>query len=312
MSVFGLHLLALALWIPAALHTPILWGVGITAYLFGLRHAWDADHIAVIDNTVRKLLNLKRPAYGVGMFFSIGHSSVVFLMAVAAAIIGKALLDNQDGIGAAGGWVGPFVAGAYLITVGIVNLYSMSRILRSGHDETHHHGGFLARLIAPLTALVNRQWQVIPLGFLMGLGFDTASEVALLALAGSAGQQGLGWAAILSLPLLFAAGMTLLDTLDGVAMAHAYGWALHNPKAKRTYNVLVTGLSGAIALIIGVVTLSQWAGEHFGQHFPAAGRALAAVQDVNVSPLGFWLAGLTLALFVVAQLMLRRRRQEAL
>ncbi|OLV19173.1 HoxN/HupN/NixA family nickel/cobalt transporter [Deinococcus marmoris] len=308
LSVFGLHLLAIALWIPAALHAPILWGVGLTAYLFGLRHAWDADHIAVIDNTVRKLLNLKRPAYGVGMFFSIGHSSVVFLMAAAAAIIGKALLDNQDGIGTVGGWVGPFVAGAYLITVGIVNLYSVSRILRSGHDGNHHHGGFLARLIAPLTALVNRQWQVIPLGFLMGLGFDTASEVALLALAGSAGQQGLGWAAILSLPLLFAAGMTLLDTLDGVAMAHAYGWALHNPKAKRTYNVLVTGLSGAIALIIGVVTLSQWAGEHF----PGAERELAAVQNVDVSPLGFWLAGLTLALFVVAQLLFRRRRQEAL
>ncbi|CAM3163598.1 Nickel/cobalt efflux system [Deinococcus saxicola] len=313
LSVFGLHLLALALWIPAALHTPVLWGVGITAYLFGLRHAWDADHIAVIDNTVRKLLSLKRPAYGVGMFFSVGHSSVVLLMAVAAAIIGKALLNNHDGVGAAGGWVGPFVAGAYLITVGIVNLYSVSRILRSRHDETHHHGGhshggLLARLIAPLTALVGRQWQVIPLGFLMGLGFDTASEVALLALAGSAGQQGLGWAAILSLPLLFAAGMTLLDTLDGVAMAHAYGWALHNPKAKRLYNVLVTGLSGSIALIIGVVTLSQWAGEHFS----AAARAMAAVQNVDVSPLGFWLAGLTLALFVVARLVFRRRRQEAL
>lgn len=302
--VLALHVLALALWVPAALHTPLLWGVGLTAYLFGLRHAWDADHIAVIDNTVRKLLTLGRPAYGVGLSFSLGHSAVVFLMAVAAAVIGKALLGAQEGIGTFGGWVGPFVAGAYLITVAAVNLYAALRIARAGDDHTHQHGGMLARLIAPLTRLVNRQWHVLPLGFLMGLGFDTASEVALLALSGTAAQQGLGWAAILSLPLLFAAGMTLLDTLDGVAMTHAYGWALHNPRTKRTYNLLVTGLSGVIALVIGVVTLAQWAGEHF----PAAANALASLQDVDVSPLGFWLAGLTLMLFAGAQLWVRRKR----
>ena len=299
-SVFGLHLLALTLWIPAAVHTPLLWGVGLTAYLFGLRHAWDADHIAVIDNTVRKLLRLNRPAYGVGLFFSLGHSAVVFLLAVVAAVIGKALLGFQSSIGVFGGWVGPFVAGAYLMTVAVVNLASAYRVWRTGDDHAHehHHGGLLARLIAPLTALVSRQWQVLPLGFLMGLGFDTASEVALLALAGSAAQQGLSVAAILSLPLLFAAGMTLLDTLDGVAMTHAYSWALDNPGARRSYNLLVTGVSGAVALVIGVVTLSQWAGGHFS----AATQALSALQNVDVSPLGFWLAGVTLALFVVARL----------
>ncbi|ABF43788.1 high-affinity nickel-transporter (plasmid) [Deinococcus geothermalis DSM 11300] len=302
--VLLLHGLALVLWVPAALHAPLLWGVGFTAYLFGLRHAWDADHIAVIDNTVRKLLTLGRPAYGVGLSFSLGHSAVVFLMAVAAAIVGKALLGAQEGIGAFGGWVGPFVAGAYLVTVAAVNLSSALQILRAGDEPGHQHSGLLARLIAPLTRLVSWQWQVLPLGFLMGLGFDTASEVALLALSGTAAQQGLSWAAILSLPLLFAAGMTLLDTLDGVAMAHAYGWALHNPRSKRTYNLLVTGLSGVIALVIGVVTLAQWAGEHF----PAAEASLAALQDVDVSPLGFWLAGLTLLLFVAAQLWTRARR----
>jgi len=307
--VLALHFLALILWIPTASHTPLLWGIGLTAYLFGLRHAWDADHIAVIDNTVRKLLNLKRPAYGVGFCFSLGHSTVVFLMAAAAAVIGKALIGAQDQIGVIGGWIGPFVAGAYLITVAVVNLHSVWRMARSGEAEHHHHGGLLARLIAPLTALVSRQWQVVPLGFLMGLGFDTASEVTLLALAGNAAQQGLSWTAILSLPLLFAAGMTLLDTLDGAAMAHAYGWAQHNPRAKRTYNLLVTGLSGLIALVIGVVSLSQWAGDHF----PAAARALAALQNIDVSPLGFWLAGLTLVLFIVASLRYRQRilRQQA-
>lgn len=304
--VLGLHTLALCLWIPAALQSPLLWGVGVTAYLLGLRHAWDADHIAVIDNTVRKLLTLGRPAYGVGLFFSLGHSSVVFLMALAAAVIGKALLGAQDGIGAVGGWVGPFVAGAYLVTVALVNLTAAWRIARSGDDHAHSHGGLLARLIAPLTRLVSRQWQVLPLGFLMGLGFDTASEVALLALSGTAAGQGLGWAAVLSLPLLFGAGMTLLDTLDGVAMTHAYGWALHDPRKKRAYNLLVTGLSGVIAFAIGFVTLSQWAGEHF----PAAARALAALQNVDVSPLGFWLAGLTLALFAAASVAYRQRRRS--
>ena len=299
-GVLALHLLALLLWVPAALHTPLLWGVGLTAYLFGLRHAWDADHIAVIDNTVGKLLRLERPAHGVGLFFSLGHSAVVFLLALVAAVIGKALLGFQGRISVFGGWVGPLVAGAYLLSVATVNLVSAFRVWQGG-DHAHHHGGFLARLIAPLTALVDRQWQVLPLGFLMGLGFDTASEVALLALAGSAAQQHLSVAAVLSLPLLFAAGMTLLDTLDGVAMTHAYSWALDNPGAKRSYNLLVTGVSGALALIIGVVTLSQWAGEHFS----AAARWPAALQNVDVSPLGFWLAGVTLLVFVVASLKYR-------
>lgn len=285
------HVLALLFLIPAALHTPLLWGLGLTAYLFGVRHAWDADHIAVIDNTIRKLLTLGRPADGVGLFFSLGHSSVVLLMGVAAALIGQALLGAQDGLGTFGGWVGPFVAGAYLMTVAVVNLYSAWRIGTGRHDAHEHlHGGLLARLIGPLTRLVSRQGQVFPLGFLMGLGFDTASEVALLALAGSAAQQGLGWTAILSLPLLFAAGMSALDTLDGLAMAHAYRWALVNPQAKRSYNLLITALSGLIALIIGAVTLLQWAQAHLHLRI-----GVAAAWDV--SPLGFWLAGLTLVLF---------------
>ncbi|GGR19646.1 HoxN/HupN/NixA family nickel/cobalt transporter [Deinococcus ruber] len=296
-AVLGIHLLALLLWIPSALHTPLLWGVGLTAYLFGLRHAWDADHIAVIDNTVRKLLLLGRTAHGVGLFFSIGHSAVVFLLSLAAAVIGKALLARQDQIGVLGSWVAPLVSGAYLLTVAFVNLASAYRVARSGHDHphAHHHGGLLSRLISPLTRVVSRQWQVLPLGFLMGLGFDTASEVALLALAGGAAQQGLSLLAILSLPLLFAAGMTLLDTLDGVAMTHAYAWALDNPRAKRGYNLLVTGVSGAVALTIGSVTLSQWAEAHFA----GAARTFAFVQKVDVSPLGFWLAGLTLGAFVI-------------
>lgn len=294
--VLGLHGLALALWIPSARHTPLLWGVGLSAYLFGLRHAWDADHIAVIDNTVRKLLLSGRPAHGVGLFFSLGHSTVVFLLAAVAAVIGKALLSFQGQIADFGGWVGPAVAGVYLLAVALVNLASARRLWQSGLDHAHHHGGLLARLITPLTRLVSTQGQAFSLGFLMGLGFDTASEVALLALAGNAAQHGLEIAAVLALPLLFAAGMTLLDTLDGVAMTHAYSWALDHPQAKRTYNLLVTGLSGAVALLIGLVTLSQWAADHFVW----AAQTLAAVQKIDVTWLGFGLTAVVLALSVAA------------
>ncbi|MEW6421294.1 MAG: high frequency lysogenization protein HflD, partial [Deinococcota bacterium] len=190
--------------------------------------------------------------------------------------------------------------GAYLVTVAAVNLSSALQILRAGDEPGHAHGGLLARLITPLSRLVSWQWQVLPLGFLMGLGFDTASEVALLALSGTAAQQGLSWAAILSLPLLFAAGMTLLDTLDGVAMTHAYGWALHNPRTKRTYNLLVTGLSGVVALVVGVVTLGVWA----AGHFPAL-SGLRGLEALDLAPLGFGLTGAAGLLFLVA--VLRRK-----
>ncbi|WP_102126846.1 HoxN/HupN/NixA family nickel/cobalt transporter [Deinococcus planocerae] len=301
LAVLALHVLALGLLVPSALAEPLVWGLGLTAYLFGVRHAWDADHIAVIDNTVRKLLTLGRPAYGVGLFFSLGHSSVVLLMAIAAAVIGRALLGAQEEIGVFGGWVGPFVAGVYLLLVAGFNLHAVWRTLQ-GRDEGHHHG-LLARVIAPLTRLVSRQWHVLPLGFLMGLGFDTASEIALLALAGQAGQDHLGWSAILALPLLFGAGMTLFDTLNGAFMTHAYAWALDRPGAKRVYNLLITGLSGVLALVVGVVTLAAWVGEHF----PSA-RALSAWEAVDISPLGFWLAGVALVLFLTAQVWSRWRR----
>lgn len=306
--VLALHLLALALLVPSARLQPLMWGLGLTAYLFGLRHAWDADHIAVIDNTVRKLLVLNRSPHGVGLFFSLGHSSVVLLMSVAAAFVGRALLDAQEEIGLFGSWVGPFVAGTYLLLVAGFNLSAAWRMGR-GAPRAHHHGGLLARGLAPLTRLVDQPWHVFPLGLLMGLGFDTASEVALLALAGQAGQQGLSWAAILALPLLFGAGMTLFDTLNGAFMTHAYAWALDRPGARRVYNLLITGLSGLIALVIGGVTLGQWAGEHLlTEPPPAVAAPLAALQTVDVSALGFGLAGLALALFGAAQVWTRIRR----
>lgn len=292
-AVTLIHLLAALLWVSAGVHAPLVWGLGVTAYLLGLRHAWDADHIAVIDNTARHFLQLGRPAYGIGLVFSLGHSAVVVVLCVVVTVIGQALLGAQGRVGTFGGWVGPLVAGVYLLSIAVLNLSATVRWAQ-GHAPGHVHGGLLSRLISPLTAMVSRPWHVLALGFLMGLGFDTASEVAALALAGNAAQHALSWAAVLSLPLLFMAGMTLLDTLDGAAMTHAYAWALNQPQARRRYNLLVTGLSGGTALVIGVISLGQWA----GAHFPAAARSLAAVRDTDVSPLGAGLSGAVLALFL--------------
>ena len=303
--VLVLHLLGALFLVLASSKAPLLLGLGLTAYGFGMRHAWDADHIAVIDNTTRKLLELGRKPHGVGFFFSIGHSSVVFLLSIAAGFLGQKLLGHNSAIAAFGGWVGPLVAGVYLLLVSFFNLRfcvaNLKNIQGHAHSHSHMNGGLLSRLLGPLLKLVTKAWHVVGLGFLMGLGFDTASEVALLALSAGAAQQGISWFGILSLPLLFAAGMTLLDTLDGVFMTHAYGWAQVDARAKQRYNLMVTGLSGALALVIGSVSLLQWFSAHFVR--------LTLVDGIDLSSLGFWLAGSCLVLFCLANTFYTQRNK---
>ncbi len=224
-------------------------GVGITAYTLGLRHAFDADHIAAIDNTTRKLVAEGQQPLTVGFWFSLGHSTVVF---AAAALLAAGVHVLGGGMG---GVIGPMVSGTFLLAIGVLNLILLVGIVRAT-DAGKPPSGLMTRFYGRATRAVRRPWQMYPLGVLFGLGFDTATEIALLATAGSAAAGGLPAASIMCLPLLFAAGMSLLDTIDGVFMNFAYGWAGASPERRRLYNLTITGLSVAVALVIGSIQLA--------------------------------------------------------
>jgi high-affinity nickel-transport protein len=245
-------------------------GLGITAYLFGLRHAFDADHIAAIDNTTRKLMTDGHKPKSVGFWFAMGHSTIVLVMAllviVGARAVG-ALVDDKSPTRHALGFAGTLASGLFLYLIAGMNIIALIGISRAftklrrgaySDDELEaalNDRGFLARLLRPIMNRIKRPVQIYPVGALFGLGFDTATEVALLALAGTGASAGLPWYAVLVLPLLFAAGMSLMDTLDGLLMTAAYDWAFTAPVRKIYYNLTVTGLSIAVALLIGSIEL---------------------------------------------------------
>jgi high-affinity nickel-transport protein len=246
-------------------------GVGITAYTLGLRHAFDADHIGAIDNTTRKLMNEGQRPLSVGFFFSLGHSTIVFALGILVSIgvrgLSGAVSNHSSTLHKATGLVGPVVSGSFLFLIGILNLIilvSIVRIfrrMRQGEfneaelQEQLDRRGFMNRFYGRATRAVKKPWHMYPLGILFGLGFDTATEVALLVLAGAAAGSGLPWYAILCLPILFAAGMSLFDTIDGAFMNFAYGWAFSKPIRKIFYNITITGLSVAVALAVGTIEL---------------------------------------------------------
>ena len=246
-------------------------GVGITAYTLGLRHAFDADHIGAIDNTTRKLMNDGQRPLSVGFFFSLGHSTIVFALAllITAGVRGLSGAVENDGsfLHQATGLIGPAISGSFLFAIGILNLFILISIfgvfrrMRQGEfDEAEleqqlDSRGFMNRFLGRATRAITKPWQMYPLGCLFGLGFDTATEVALLLIAGGAAASGLPFYAILCLPILFAAGMSLFDTIDGAFMNFAYGWAFSQPIRKIYYNLTVTGLSVAVALLIGTIEL---------------------------------------------------------
>ena len=247
--------------------------LGGLAYTFGLRHAFDADHISAIDNTTRKLLQSGRKPVGVGFFFSLGHSTVVFLIAVALGLAVKWIVQGVVADGGElrniGGVVGTSVSGVFLVLIGIVNLVILVDVVRVyrrmrrgefDRDGLEHElisGGVMTRLFGRIFRVIDHSWQMYPVGFLFGLGFDTASEVALLAISAGAAAQGVPFGAVVSLPLIFAAGMSLMDTLDGALMSNAYSWAFASPIRKVFYNLTVTSLSVFVALFVGVVELAQ-------------------------------------------------------
>ena len=268
-----LHVLGWGLLLAYGAQHPGFLALGGLAYTFGLRHAFDADHISAIDNTTRKLLQQGHKPVGVGFFFSLGHSTVVFVIAVALGLAVKTIVQGvvtgSGELRSVGGAVGTLVSGGFLILIGVMNLLillDLIRVYRKMHRGEYNRegletelvaGGLMTRLFGRMFSLVDKSWHLYPIGFLFGLGFDTASEVALLAISAGAAAQGLPFTAVISLPLIFAAGMSLMDTTDGAFMSKAYSWAFASPIRKVFYNLTVTSLSVFVALFVGVFELAQ-------------------------------------------------------
>jgi nickel/cobalt transporter (NiCoT) family protein len=297
-------------------------GIGITAYTLGMRHAFDADHISAIDNTTRKLMADKQRPLSVGFCFSLGHSSVVFVLALLLSLGVRAVVgpvkNHASSLHQVTSIVGTSVSGTFLYIIAAINivvLIGIVKIFRSMRrgtfdeaelEEQLSNRGFLNRIFGRLMRSITRPWQMYPVGILFGLGFDTASEVALLVLAGTGAASGLPWYAILCLPVLFAAGMSLLDTIDGSFMNFAYGWAFSKPVRKVYYNITITGLSVAVALIIGTVEFLGLIATELG----LGGPFWTWVSGLNINTLGFVIVGLFIGTWAVALLVWRLARVE--
>ncbi|MFE9446762.1 HoxN/HupN/NixA family nickel/cobalt transporter [Streptomyces sp. NPDC006739] len=298
-------------------------GLGVTAYVLGMRHAFDADHIAAIDNTTRKLLNDGQRPLSVGFFFSLGHSSVVFLLALLFALGVRSLVgpvkDDGSALHQTLGLIGTSVSGVFLYVIAAFNLVTLVGVLKvfrrmrtGAHSEAELEaelnagGGVMTRILGRATRAVGKPWHMYPLGFLFGLGFDTATEVSLLFLAAGAAGSGIPWYAILCLPVLFAAGMSLLDTIDGSFMNFAYSWAFSNPVRKVFYNITITGLSVAAALLIGTVELLSIAAQKLSLH----GLFWDWVAAIDLNSVGYAVVALFVVTWVAALLIWRYGRIE--
>ena len=274
LALFNIVAWGLALGASAAY--PILLPTAFLAYTFGLRHAVDADHIAAIDNSTRKLMQDGQRPVGVGLFFSLGHSTIVVALTVLVAI-SAGIISAIPSLQQVGGLIGTAVSGTFLLVIGAINLvvlvdiYKMFREVRTGGSYSEesledflNNRGLLARLLRPALRLIRKSWHMYPLGILFGLGFDTASEVALLGLAATSGAGHIPVAFILILPALFAAGMCTIDATDGILMLGAYGWAYVKPIRKLYYNLNITLVSVIIAFVIGGIEILSIIANHFG------------------------------------------------
>ncbi|MCL6550698.1 MAG: HoxN/HupN/NixA family nickel/cobalt transporter [Acidothermus cellulolyticus] len=297
-------------------------GIGVTAYTLGLRHAFDADHISAIDNTTRKLMNDGQRPLSVGFFFSLGHSTVVFalafLLSIGVRTIVGSVKNENSSLHHYTGLIGTTVSGTFLYVIAILNIVILAGIIKvfremrrgvydeAALEEQLNNRGFMNRILGRVMRSITKPWQMYPLGLLFGLGFDTATEVALLVLAGSATASGLPWYAILCLPILFAAGMSLLDTIDGSFMNFAYGWAFSKPVRKIYYNLTITGLSVAVALIIGTAELLSILAEQL----QLSGGFWDWVSNLDLNTLGFVIVGLFAAVWAVALIVWKVGRVE--
>jgi high-affinity nickel-transport protein len=297
-------------------------GIGVTAYTLGMRHAFDADHIAAIDNTTRKLISEGKRPLSVGFWFSLGHSTVVFglafVLSVGVRSLAGPLRNGSSGVHQAAGWIGTLVSGTFLYAIAVINvvilfgIIAVFREMKSGrYDELELERqlasrGLMNRFLGRLTKTVSKPEQMYPVGVLFGLGFDTATEVALLVLAGGAASAALPWYAILCLPILFAAGMSLLDTIDGSFMNFAYSWAFSKPVRKVFYNITITALSVTVALVIGTIEL----GGLFASRLGLSGVFWSWFENININLLGFVIVAMFVATWVIALAIWRLGRIE--
>jgi nickel/cobalt transporter (NiCoT) family protein len=302
---------------------PVLLGTAFLAYAFGLRHAVDADHIAAIDNVTRKLMQDGERPLGTGLYFSLGHSTVVVLASIAVALTAGALQGRLEAFRAVGGVIGTLVSAAFLFVVAGANLailcsvYRTFRIVRRGgtYEEDDLNAvlaqrGFLGRLFGPMFRLVSRSWHMYPLGFLFGLGFDTASEIGLLGISAAEASKGLPIWSIMVFPALFTAGMALVDTTDGVLMVGAYDWAFAKPIRKLYYNLTITFISVLVAVLIGGIEALGLIADRFSLEGPFW-NFISTLND-NFGSLGYLIIGIFAACWLVSVAVYRFGRFDSL
>jgi len=319
-GVFGLLLLGnIVAWAWALIafrESPILLGTAVLAYSFGLRHAFDADHIAAIDNATRKMMQEGKRPIGAGFFFSLGHSTVVVGLAVLIALTTAALADRLDAFKDYGGLIGTSVSALFLFAIAAANLVVLVQVYRTFKrvargeplveeelDLILARRGLLGRIFRRLFRLIERSWHMYPLGFLFGLGFDTATEVGLLGISASQASQGMSISSLLVFPALFTAGMSLLDTTDGVIMLGAYGWAFLKPIRKLYYNLTITFVSVLAAVAIGGVETLGLIGDRLGLH-GALWDAIGGIND-NLGLLGYFIVGLFVLCWLISFIIYR-------
>jgi nickel/cobalt transporter (NiCoT) family protein len=296
-------------------HQPVLIGTAVLAYSLGLRHAIDADHIAAIDNVTRKLMQEGKRPVAVGFFFALGHSTVVVVASVAVAMTASALSERLASYREIGGILGTSASALFLFIIAIANLivlrgvYRAFRLAERGDHVTEEQidlllqqRGWLARLFRPLFRFVSQSWHLYPIGLLFALGFETASEISLFGLSAQASNSVSNWS-LLIFPALFAAGMTLVDTTDGVLMLGAYGWAYRNPMRKLFYNLTITSVSVLVALVVGGIETLGLIADQFDLH----GVFWDAISNLNsnLGALGYGIVGLFVVSWGVSYLIYR-------
>ncbi len=298
----------IGLWALVALgNRPVLLGTALLAYTFGLRHAVDADHIAAIDNVTRKLMQQGQRPVGVGFFFSLGHSAVVVILSVGVAFAASALTSRFDSLKAVGGVISTSASALFLFAIAFINIVVLVAVFRTfqavkrgepfaedDFDILLNSRGFLSRIFRPLFGLVAKSWHMLAIGFLFGLGFDTATEVALFGISSAQAANGMSFSSIMAFPALFTAGMSLVDTTDGVLMLGAYGWAFMKPIRKLYYNMTITAVSVVVAVLIGSLETLNLVGDQLGLTDGGGFWGAIGAIDDNFGVLGYVIIGVFL------------------